>query len=159
MEVIEITELNLNSSNHAFCCVCLNTSDYKFIKLKCCNQEIHKKCVIEWITSPQNRIINCPICRKQMDISFSNFVTLGEIIDEVNKKDKLLSKQKFDQIIQTLYPDSYLNTIITNPDDEIDFELSPPRNTHVQFIFNTLFIMFMLFVFGGYFYMFFGIKN
>jgi hypothetical protein len=93
-----------------------------------------------------------------MDISFSNFVTLGEIIDEVNKKDKLLSKQKFDQIIQTLYPDSYLNTIITNPDDEIDFELSPPRNTHVQFIFNTLFIMFMLFVFGGYFYMFFGIK-
>ena len=57
-------------NNNEECCICLNEiNDLSngIIQLKCCNNYIHKKCVIKWIftilKTGQNFTNLCPLCR------------------------------------------------------------------------------------------------
>ena len=146
----------------SFCCVCLNTFCYNYINLPCCHQDIHKKCMIDWILSPQNKRLNCPTCREPLNMSFSKAVTLGEIIDEINTTKNGIPRSKFNQITETLYPDSPFNFNTNDFIDETDTDTDTNTNSNLQMraklILNLLFAMFMLLLFSGYFFTFANIK-
>jgi hypothetical protein len=161
MEVIAMEEICTEKTPLSFCCVCLNTYDYDYIKLECCYQEIHKKCMIMWILSAQNKFINCPTCREDLDLSFNKKVTLGEIVDEINKSDKAIPKSKFIKIVNSLYPDSYFYNNFNTLDNQNQIENENDilftdniQGRRISILYNLVLIILMLLVFTGYFYIF-----
>ena len=99
---------NLNE----YCCICINTYEYQYCKLSCCRQSIHNLCLIDWILSENNVLYKCPICRKQIDIK--NSITIGTIIDHINNREEPISTDKFDLIVQKLYPNTHLYSILSD---------------------------------------------
>lgn len=106
-EDLELNEINktllsiCDDNESDYCCICINTMEYSFIKLKCCNQMIHERCIIEFIVNINNDLYNCPICRKHLNTS----VSFGEVIDYMNENTELISKEKIQNIILNLYKD------------------------------------------------------
>lgn len=105
-------ELNLFNNkdinnNENYCCICLNTYNYKFIKLECCNKDIHYECVIDWVITETNINYKCPICRKR--IQLNNSITFGNIIDYIIIKKKMITTKKFDFLVNNLYNVNFLD--------------------------------------------------
>ena len=47
------------------CSICCDSNDKNnFCKLKCCNQNIHVKCLERWLRSDSNHANSCPFCRE-----------------------------------------------------------------------------------------------
>lgn len=47
------------------CSICCSSDDEtNFCKLKCCNQNIHVKCLERWLRSDSNHANSCPFCRE-----------------------------------------------------------------------------------------------
>jgi hypothetical protein len=105
-EDLELNEINktlltIRDDESDYCCICINTENDIFVKLKCCNQSIHETCIIEFITSINNELYNCPICRKHLNTQ----VSFGKLIDYINENFELISKDKIQNIILNLYKD------------------------------------------------------
>ena len=118
-EEFELNNINTNSDDETdYCCICINTFEDEFIKLQCCNQFIHKNCIMEFITSINNNIYKCPICRTQIDIS----VSFGKIIDYLNENPELISKDKIQCIIKTFYKDIPIKDLFNRNESESEIE-------------------------------------
>ena len=78
---INKTLLTIRDDESDYCCICINTENDIFVKLKCCNQSIHETSIIEFITSINNELYNCPICRKHLNTQ----VSFGKLIDYINE--------------------------------------------------------------------------
>lgn len=106
-EDVELNEINktlltIRDDNESdYCCICINTMEYSFVKLTCCNQMIHEMCIIEFIVNINNNLYNCPICRKHLNTQ----VSFGKLIDYINENFELISKDKIQNIILNLYKD------------------------------------------------------
>lgn len=100
-----------------YCCICINTKREIFIKLKCCNQSIHESCIIEFITSINNDLYNCPVCRNKLNIQ----VSFGKLIDYINEKSDLISIDKIQSIISHLYKDIQIKDLF-NINDSAEIE-------------------------------------
>lgn len=65
------------------CCICLDYLKVDFIKLDCCDNTIHTKCIYDmFVHAPFNEnenkvIFTCPLCRKQKN--FKNVISLKNI--------------------------------------------------------------------------------
>jgi hypothetical protein len=127
--------------DNEYCCICLNTFDYAYIQLKCCHQNIHSLCLIDWILSESNNTYNCPICRK--DIILDASITLGQIIDYINTKTDassgaLITKKKIETIIKRLYNNTNIKQIMYQEsennnrvtEDEVLHRIEILSNTH-----------------------------
>ena len=96
-----------------YCCVCLNTLTDEFITSICCNQMLHKKCLMNWICSSSNVSITCPICRR--DIVLDNIIKLEDFVIYINQdleKDKYINETKIKEILSKLYKDDYFIKIM-----------------------------------------------
>lgn len=85
------------------CCICLeqfekSTQDInslcdneflfditKILKTNCCNQIMHKSCLLEWLISKKNNE-NCPLCRDNIHIP--DYYYLDELINNLHKRQK-----------------------------------------------------------------------
>jgi hypothetical protein len=50
-----------------YCCICLDNFATQFSSIKtldCCNQSIHKSCLLQLINFTTDREFQCPLCRK-----------------------------------------------------------------------------------------------
>lgn len=153
---IEKTIVTISDDDTDYCCICINTIDSDFIKLRCCNQSIHENCIIEFITNINNNIYKCPTCRKNLDVPIS----FGKIIDYINEKTELVSKEKIQHVINNLYKDIPIKNLF-NIDRTAEIEhfkntiekLTTQNNRfRVIFLFTSvpLFVMFTVFVFNNY---------
>lgn len=153
----ENTILIINGDNNVeYCCICINTNNDNFIKLRCCNQSIHENCVIEFITNINNNIYKCPTCRKNLDVPIS----FGKIIDYISEKRESISKEKIQNVIINLYKDIYIKELF---DIDRIAEIEHLKNTiekltiendrfRVVFLFISLplVVMITVFVFSNY---------
>ena len=78
MDKVSIIVIEKNS-----CCVCLeefniDTSD---MKMKCCLNVIHKKCLFDILMYTQNLTLHCPLCRIEHNFKYDNILQLNEILD------------------------------------------------------------------------------
>lgn len=88
-----------------YCSICLNTIDLHFTKLECCGQNIHERCLVEWIYLQSSIEPKCPICRTLMNslttIPVSTFLMyLNSILS-----DKVVQTNKVKRIVCSLYDD------------------------------------------------------
>ena len=60
--------INIQEKEHADCFICLNNTEC--IKMKCCKNNIHKKCLFEVFL---NKFKTCPMCRQE--IIFQDYFT------------------------------------------------------------------------------------
>lgn len=153
------TETNIEKTiviiSEYYCCICINTKDDLFIKLRCCNQSIHKNCIIEFIISINNNIYKCPTCRRNLNIPIS----FGKIIDYINEKTELISKEKIQDIINNLYKDIHIKELFNmDKTAEIEHLKSTIEKLTIQndrfrviflFISVPLFVIFTVFVFNN----------
>jgi|UniRef100_A0A6C0AN92 hypothetical protein len=150
------TNLTISEDDTDYCCICINTIQDDFIKLRCCKQYIHEKCITEFITSINNNVYNCPICRKQLNTP----VSFGRIIDYMTEKPELISTNKIQDIIKKLYKDIPIKHLFNIDGNE---EIQHLKNTieiltlkidkyRMIFLFISLplIIMFTVFVFNNY---------
>lgn len=94
-------ELNFLNEENNYCCICLNTNDYKYITLECCGKTIHLDCIIDWLITETNIDYKCPRCRKSIKISKN--ISIGNIIDYIITKKNKISRNKYDSLLQNLY--------------------------------------------------------
>jgi hypothetical protein len=156
LQELNNTILTISDDETEYCCICINTIEDNFIKLKCCNQSIHENCIIEFITSINNNLYNCPICRKGLNIP----VSLGKIIDYINGKPELISNNKIQDIIINLYKDIQLKDLFNiNQDTEIHHLKNTIENLTLKndkyrvillFLSFPLVVMFTVFLFNNY---------
>ena len=75
--------IELNNLIDSECCVCLDIVDMyvkdSFIQMKCCLQNLHKGCFLEWIGTKKENTNTCLICRTEFD-SILNYVSLQEVL-------------------------------------------------------------------------------
>lgn len=163
-EELELNNINTNliisEDDTEYCCICINTIEDEFIKLKCCNQSIHENCIIEYIININNDIYKCPICRNQMQLYEP--ITFGKIIDYINDKQELISNDKVKSIIKNLYKDIPI-TVLFNTNENENEEIRQLNYTiqqltikndkmRVMFLFISLplVVMITIFVFNNY---------
>jgi hypothetical protein len=66
--------LDLEDTNINECPICLESlTSNNSIKLSCCNQYFHPLCII----NSMEKKINCPLCRFDLSIFFTNFVNMN----------------------------------------------------------------------------------
>ena len=64
------------------CCICLEDIDIgEIVTMKCCLNDLHKKCLFDILMYTQNLIFNCPLCRTQLNFKSDNILTLNEILN------------------------------------------------------------------------------
>jgi hypothetical protein len=121
LELNNINKLSLTISDDEseYCCICINTIENVFIKLKCCKQFIHEKCIIEFIININNDRYKCPICRNEIQLCES--ITFGKIIDYINEKKINISKDKLQSVIKNLYKDIPIKDLF-NIDGSVDIQ-------------------------------------
>jgi len=119
-----------------YCCICINTKRENFITLKCCNQSIHESCIIEFITSINNDLYNCPVCRNRLNIQ----VSFGKLIDYINEKSELISINKIQSIISHLYKDIQIKDLF-NINDSAEIEHLKKTVTELTIKNNRLIII------------------
>ena len=151
---INKTILTISDDDTDYCCICINTIQDDFIKLRCCKQYIHEKCITEFITSINNNVYNCPICRKELNTP----VSFGKIIDCMIEKPQLISTNKIQDIIKKLYKDIPIKHLFNiDGNEEIQhlkntIEILTLKNDKYRMIFLfislPLIIMFTVFVFN-----------
>lgn len=120
-----------NNSNEDYCCICLNTYDYIYNKLQCCQQTIHENCLIEWILSDNNVLYRCPICRNKININEK--ITIGKIIDYINTQEQCISKEKLQSILHSLYTNTNLRLLLL----EENFSEDQSHDDRLQLINNV----------------------
>jgi hypothetical protein len=138
------------SLEHDLCCVCLEKIMGNFVVLYCCNNKIHKKCLLDWIVFKNNEILNCVFCRTPQD-NFNKTISLGELIDFIENSRENIIKTQFVKIINKLYKNTLLDEI-TNEHQNLAVE-NNSRNTkfyqELCLIVTRIwiFILFIFFVF------------
>ena len=127
--------------DNEYCCICLNTFDYAYIQLKCCNQNIHSPCLIDWVLSDSNNTYNCPICRKEIVLDES--ITLGQLIDYINTKADassiaLITKKKIETVIKRLYNNTNIKQIMYQDSDNNNNRVTEDEVLHrIEILSNT----------------------
>jgi hypothetical protein len=127
--------IELDNINQNICCICLNTEDdtSNHIKIDCCNQISHKKCLIDWIIVSNT----CPICRK--NYQFEKIIRLEEFILHINNDPELCeklieNKVSFKKLLLELYADHIFIQIMNNDSEIRD------NNENVSFRYNSFII-------------------
>ena len=89
-------DIEMGNDNDNDCCICINTTSGTWFKNNCCNQIIHKGCLLEWFCTSGE--INCPYCRTSINLEslinkrdFLNF-TSGKNFDH-DKIEKILNAE------------------------------------------------------------------
>lgn len=166
IESIELIEMN----NNIYCCICLNTNvnnqNYDFVKMNCCNQQIHKNCFLDWILYPikknnnYDKKFHCIICKTKI-INLQNIISIGDFINYFEKNCTLqtnedvirrqgiscrlmtssLEVSHYKTIISEFYKDSIV-TIIINSEDDTNEHL----NNELKFCFCNLFCIIFFFI-------------
>lgn len=158
LDSIKDTHLIISDDETEYCCICINTVENVFVKLKCCKQFIHENCIIEFIININNDMYKCPICRNQ--IQLCEFITFGKIIDYINEKKINVSLDKIQSIIKTLYKDIPIIGLF-NIDRSVDIEIQHLKDTiekltvknnkfRLIFLFIPLIIIFSIIIFNNY---------
>jgi hypothetical protein len=159
-EFIELIEMD----NNVYCCICLNTDgyietstlkerdDYIFIKMDCCNQQIHKNCFLDWIVHPiktnkkYDNKFHCIICKTKI-VNLQNIISLGDFINYIENTQNTLTNPTifhYKKLISELYNHSIMSIILNSEDENKgDTDLK-------YFFYNVCFIfifLIMVFVF------------
>lgn len=146
-----VTQINIRDStqNEIECCICLEQCQIQEdIKMKCCNQNIHKSCLLDWIISKKSNE-NCPLCRNDI-LDIVEIYTIEDFLNKITKKkcknkniEEILNKwYQIDDLCIYIPKDTDTNTDTnTESADSINYQIS---NTiiHVrQYVQNCLCIM------------------
>lgn len=70
------------------CYICFENKegDAPFLRLKCCDQTIHKECLLEWIVKrPSGTAASCPFCRNKVE-NIAEYVTYHEIFTFLKRR-------------------------------------------------------------------------
>lgn len=127
MNVIELNEITYQCNRH-FCCICLNTKLSEYTILKCCKQNIHINCLVEWICSKNNQSFKCPICRKDVSLSIKQgeFINIINNYNNDNEDNENLNihihKNDIIRIFEKYYNDLYFTKIILHEDLNINID-------------------------------------
>jgi hypothetical protein len=134
-----------------YCCVCLNTLTDDFVKSICCNQMLHKKCLMDWICSSSNISVTCPICRR--DIVLNNIIKLEDFVIYINEdlqryksiNEIKIKETKIKEILSKLYKNDYFITIM-NDNSETTKENSSGHERILYYIIIKLLVFLFLFI-------------
>ncbi len=166
INIIELTSLPKQTDKcNLNCCICLDSFDInntniekeeKFVKLYCCNQCIHKNCVLDWMLSTSNKHLQCPMCRTSIEyfntiIQMNDFLAyvqnnynIYEIITDNNNHNnkKITSKKQLSKLINLLYGSSEM---IIRVDSNVGRH-SDPTYTLLAYIFIFFLMLPIIFV-------------
>lgn len=159
---IDKTNINVDDEKYIYCCICLNTDckwEPKFIKMNCCNQNLHKKCFLEWILYPitknhnYNNKLYCIVCKSKIK-NLEDIIPLGDFINYIEKKQYEIDDKElifyYKKIISDFYEDSIVTIIINSEDNnEIEEYLNKELKICNLFCIILFFIIFILFILIG----------
>lgn len=132
--------------NCCTCCICFEKIEDDYITT-CCQNKIHKYCLIEWFISKGQNI--CPLCKK-LDIN----ITINDLLTHPFKRTDVLHKKTFIENINKLIKQSnQSNDFIIKIEDsfqtmEIDRENVQSSNKY--YCPSLVFICFVLFTVSFY---------
>lgn len=125
-----------------YCVICLNTENAQFVLSKCCYNNIHVECLIDWMLHSSNDNVLCPICR----CSISNTINFMIFVDYLSEKDNICKKKAL-RIINNLYSKEWIVQLLksnnTNyrdvrdvSDDSDNNDINNNRNNRGSRIYN-----------------------
>lgn len=153
---MELGELNnpeiiaLNILIDTECCVCLDTVDMyvkdSFIKMKCCLQNVHKACFLEWIGTKKENTNKCLICRTEFG-SMLNYVSLDDILTYTDNHKHTINS--FNYALGNIFKFDNINICILDPNPneqhvEVTAQSSMLDSKVCTFIVSSIIIMLLL---------------
>ena len=166
-EFIELIEMDKN----VYCCICLNTDVNRqvtlpsndlqfnypdFIKMDCCNQQIHKNCFLDWIIHPiktnkkYDNKFHCIICKTKI-VNLQNTIPIGDFINFIENTKPISLTATMPLLLKKIISELYKDSVITNMFKSDDTKRDTKRDTDLKYFFyNVCFIfifLIMIFVF------------
>lgn len=122
-EFLELQILSSEQAEQYQCCVCLNTIVDFYVKLHCCKQHIHKRCLIEWILNGSNLTPKCPICRCVI-YSLDSCIGIKDFIfvlqDILNCKNTTIDKHRLKNLSHIFFKNEILFEYLFISDSVVD---------------------------------------